>query len=83
MARVSMQYDVLNFTTLNATLGRFEASEGAQAREHFEHLVPGQNLVILDRGYLSRSLFYEFNQIGVDFCIRLRGDWWLEVRKME
>lgn len=82
IAKISMLYDVLNYTTLDAEIARNDSDERKMALQHLNYVVPGQDLLILDRGYPSYGLVYELQQKKVDFCIRLRGDWWLDVRKM-
>lgn len=82
VARISMLYDVLNFTTLDACIDRYDVAETKLARKHLEQVVPGKDLLILDRGYPSLGLLFELKMKGIDYCIRMRDDWWLEVRKM-
>jgi hypothetical protein len=82
VARISMLYDVLNFTTLDARIDRYETCERALARKHFDYVDPVKDLLLLDRGYPSLPLMFEMQQRGIDYCIRMREDWWLEVRNM-
>lgn len=82
VGRVSMLYDVLNYTTLDAQIDSYETDERDLARRHWHMLEPGKDMLILDRGYPSFSLMFELQMRGIDYCIRLRDDWWLEVRKM-
>ena len=82
VARVSMLYDVLNFTTLDGCIDRYDVPETKLARKHLEQLESGTDLLILDRGYPSLALLFELKMKGIDYCIRMRDDWWLEVRKM-
>jgi hypothetical protein len=82
VARISMLYDVLNFTTLDAQIDKYDTSEGKLARKHFKHVEPGKDLLLLDRGYPSLPFMFELHQQGINYCIRMREDWWLEVRKM-
>lgn len=82
VARTSVLYDVLNFTVLDAEIDRYEVSERNLAYRHIPYLDPGKDIVILDRGYPSLPLMFALKQKGVDYCIRMREDWWLEVRKM-
>lgn len=82
MATISMLYDVLNFTTLDACIDRYDVSETKLARKHLQHVEAGKDLLVLDRGYPSLALMFELQMQGIDYCIRLRDDWWLEVRKM-
>lgn len=82
MARISMLYDVLNLTTLDAQIGTYDTSERDLARQHFPVTQPGEDLVIMDRGYSGFNLAFELQQQGVDYCIRGREDWWPQVQKM-
>jgi len=82
VARISMLYDVLNFTTLDACIDRYDVPETKLARKHLEQLESGTDLLILDRGYPSLALLFELKMKGINYCIRMRDDWWLEVRKM-
>jgi hypothetical protein len=82
VATISMLYDVLNFTTLDACIDRYDVSEVKLARNHLKQVIPGKDLLLLDRGYPSLALMFELKMQGIDYCIRMRDDWWLEVRKM-
>lgn len=82
MARISMMYDVLNLTTLDAQIGTYDTSERDLARRHLPVTKPGEDLVIMDRGYSGFNLAFELQQQGVDYCIRGREDWWPQVQKM-
>lgn len=82
VARISMLYDVLNFTTLDARIDRYDTCERALAKQHFDYIEPVKDLLLLDRGYPSLPLMFEMQQRGIDYCIRMREDWWLEVRHM-
>lgn len=82
MARISMLYDVLNFTTLDAQIESYDTHERTLARKHFPTINPGKDLVIMDRGYSGFSLAFELQKNGIDYCIRGREDWWPEVKAM-
>lgn len=82
MARISMLYDVLNFTTLDAQIGRYTTPERDLARRHFPAIKSGEDLVIMDRGYSGFTLAFELQKKGIDYCIRGREDWWPEVKAM-
>lgn len=85
MAHCSLLYDVLNQVTLDARIGPYKstskkkAGEIALLEEHFPKLQPG-DLVLLDRGYPSILLFFKFITKGFDFCIRMNGTRWNEVK---
>lgn len=85
MATCSMLYDVLNQVTLDARIGPYKntskkkAGELALLEEHLPKLQSG-DLVLLDRGYPSLLLFFKLVTKGVDFCVRMKGSWWNQVR---
>ena len=39
------------------------------------------DLLLLDRSYPSISLFFKLMTKGVDFCVRMKGSWWHQVRQ--
>jgi hypothetical protein len=82
IARISLLYDVLNLTTLDAELGSYSTSEKELAQRHLDKIEAGKDLVLFDRGYASLSLMFELQARQIDYCIRLREDWWLTVREM-
>jgi hypothetical protein len=82
VARISMLYDVLNFTTLDAQIDRYDSDERALLRRHLACIKPGEDLVLLDRGYPSLALMFELHHLGIHYCMRMGDHWWLEVRKM-
>lgn len=82
VARISMLYDVLNFTTLDGQIDSYDTSERALAQRHLRCVNPGEDLLILDRGYPSLPLMFELHQRGIDYCMRMKDGWWLEVRNM-
>jgi hypothetical protein len=46
---------------------------------HTDKLKPG-DLLLAGRAYPSVCLFYLFRSKGVEFCLRMKEDWWLSVR---
>jgi hypothetical protein len=82
VARTSVLYDVLNLTVLDAQIDKYDQSEREMARKHFDVVEPGKDLLLFDRGYPSLGLMFEMQSKGIDYLIRMREDWWLEVRKM-
>lgn len=80
MAIGSMLYDVLNQVTLDAQLAPYKkSSEKVLLESHMEKLT-SKDLLLLDRGYPSIVLFYQLMARGVEFCVRMKGSWWNEVR---
>jgi hypothetical protein len=82
VARMSFLYDVLNLTVLDAQVDRYDVSERALARRHFEHIDKGTDLVLFDRGYPSLSLMFEMQALGITYLIRVRDDFWNEAKQM-
>lgn len=82
MARISMLYDVLNLTTLDAQMDTFYVDERELAKRHLPVIKPGRDLVIMDRGYCGFNLSFELQEQKIDYCIRSRDDWWPEVKQM-
>ena len=85
MAIGSMLYDVLNQVTVDAQLapyknmGNKKNSERALLEKHLPKLTPN-DLLLLDRGYPSIALFFQLMAQGIEFCVRMKGSWWKEVR---
>jgi hypothetical protein len=85
MATCSLLYDVLNQVTLDAQIGPYKnsskkkAGESALLKDHLPKMKNG-DLVLFDRGYPSKLLFFKLIAQGVDFCMRMKGSWWKEVR---
>ncbi len=83
MATVSICYDVLNLVTLDARIDRFDCSEQTLLKQHIQAIEFKQHdIVLLDRGYPSISLMYSLHQRGIGFCIRMKDNWWVEVKNM-
>jgi len=82
VARMSMLYDVLNLTTLDGQIDKYDTSERELTYRHFNSIELGKDLLLLDRGYPGLPLMFELQQRGIHYCIRMREDWWLEVRRM-
>ncbi|MCD6543847.1 MAG: IS4 family transposase [Flavobacteriaceae bacterium] len=86
MAIGSMLYDVLNQITIDAQLSPYKntnnkrGSERALLEKHMPKLKQG-DLLLLDRGYSSFALFFLLKAQNIEFCVRMKGSWWKEVRK--
>ena len=79
MALISLLYDPLNLLTIDSQIGAWSQSEQSMFLRHVEKLQSG-DLLLADRGYPSIYLFYLLRYKGVDFCFRMKEDWWLAVR---
>ena len=76
-------YDVFNQITLNAKLDAFKVHETTLFKQQLEEIdFMDNDLMLLDRGYPSVGLLYELGQRNIDFCVRLKDNWWKEVNKM-
>jgi len=76
----SMLYDVFNHVTLDASLAPYTTSEQTLLLGHLDKASAG-DLLLLDRGYPSIFLFFLLKARGLEFCVRLKEDWWLQVKK--
>ena len=83
LAKVSLIYDVLNLVTLNAKIDTFQTHETALLKQQLEEVRFVKNdILLLDRGYPSFALLYELQAKEIDFCIRLKDNWWKEINTM-
>jgi len=84
VAIASMLYDVLNQLVIDAQIAPFKSKNGERAllSRHIEKLEKG-DLLLLDRGYPSLLLFFHLMAMGVDFCVRMKGSWWKQVRSFK
>jgi hypothetical protein len=78
MALASMLYDVHNLVVLDAQIDRYDASERDLMRAHLDFVDKG-DLLLLDRGYGCFWLLFLLKAKGIEFCIRMKDDWWKEV----
>lgn len=81
LARTSILYDVLNLMTIDAQISPLVKGERLMLKEQIKFLKPG-DILLADRGYPSYALMFELIANGIDFCIRMKETWWLEVRKI-
>jgi hypothetical protein len=79
LALCSFLYDPLNLLTLDAQLSPYASSEREMLYRHLEKVESG-DLLLLDRGYPSLSLMFELTARGIHFCMRMKEDWWLQVK---
>ena len=79
LAMGSMLYDVLNQITLDAQLAPYASSERDLLMLHVEKVNQG-DLLLLDRGYPCFWLLFLLKAKGIEFCVRLKEDWWLKVK---
>ena len=73
----SILYDVLNQIVLDGKLAPYDSSERELLIEHLDKLGP-QDLLLLDRGYSGKWVLFLLLAKGIDFCVRMNKDWWLD-----
>ena len=78
LATVSFLYDVGNYLTLDAQVADKDGSEKSMLYKHLEKAGPG-DLLLLDRGYPSKALFSILSSKRIEFCVRMKENWWLPV----
>ena len=82
MARTLMIYDTLNHMTLHGGITTMEQSETSLLWQGLEHIDLGRrDLLIFDRYYASHLLFFYLHKRGVQFCFRMKSQWWKVVEK--
>ena len=79
LATGSMLYDVLNLLTIDAEIAPYVESERDLLMQHMDKIEKG-DLLLLDRGYPSFWLLFLLAAKGIEFCVRLKDDWWTSVR---
>lgn len=79
IARASVLYDVLNLVAIDSQIDCYKTSEKELLSKHLEYLKP-DDLLLMDRGYPSKALFFQLMAKGVHFCARMKEDWWLELK---
>ena len=80
LALASFLYDSLNLLTLDAGIAAYSASERDLLYHHLEKVKSG-DLLLLDRGYPSIALLFLLMAKGIEFCVRMKEDWWLSVKE--
>lgn len=80
LALASFLYDPLNLITLDAQIAPYSASERDLLYQHLAKVKPG-DLLLADRGYPSIALMFLLKAKGIEFCLRMKEDWWLSVKE--
>jgi hypothetical protein len=78
----SVLYDCLNYLCLDSDLAPFDGSERDLLLNHLQHIEAG-DLLLLDRGYPCFWLLFLLKAKKIDFCVRLKDNWWLEVNEFQ
>ena len=72
----SVLYDPLNQICIDSEIeGIDKFSEIDLLLRHLQHVKEG-DVLILDRFYPSKWLFFLLIAKGIDFCVRMKKDWW-------
>lgn len=82
LALASVLYDPINQVTLDAELGPYASDERSYLYKHLAKVEKG-DLLLLDRGYPTFELLFSLAGRGIEFCVRMKENWWLPVRKFE
>jgi len=80
LALASVLYDVLNQVTIDAQIAPYSESEGDLLSMHMDKIKQG-DLLLLDRGYPCFWLLFMLKARGIEFCVRLKDNWWLKVKE--
>ena len=80
LAMASMLYDVLNQITIDAEIAPYSSSERDLLMKHIDKTKAG-DILLLDRGYPCVWLLFLLKARGVEFCVRMKEDWWLTVKE--
>lgn len=77
MGRVLMVYDTLNHLTIHGSIASIEESETSMLWKCLPDLKVGKDdILVFDRLYASHLLFFYLQKLGVQFCFRMKKDWW-------
>jgi hypothetical protein len=72
-------YDCLNQITIDAQLAPLASGERDLLMLHMDKIKSG-DMLLLDRGYPCFWLLFLLKTRQVDFCVRLKDNWWLKVK---
>jgi len=76
----SMLYDVLNQITIDSKLAPDSSRERDLLLQHLDKVKEG-DMLLLDRDYTCFWLLFLLKAKGIEFCVRLKEDWWLKVKE--
>jgi len=77
MGRMLMMYDTINHITLHGSVDKFEESESSMLWKSLPQIdLSSNDLLIFDRFYASHLLFFYLRKRGVQFCFRMKKNWW-------
>lgn len=78
MAMGSILYDPLNQIALDSQIAPYASSELDLLVKHLEY-IQEKDVLLLDRGYPCFWLLFLLKAKKIDFCVRLKDNWWLKV----
>lgn len=78
LAVCSVLYDCLNLMPLDAHIAHSQTGERELLLRHLEH-VKETDLLLLDRGYPCLWLLFLLTAKKINFCMRIKKDWWLKI----
>lgn len=82
MARSLMIYDTINHLTLHGSMDKLEESEIAMLWKCLPQAEFRENdLLIFDRYFASHLLFFYLHHRSVQFCFRMKSNWWKVVER--
>ena len=80
LALCSLLYDPLNQLVLDSQIAPFVSSEHTLLENHLPRINEG-DILLLDRGYACFWLLFLLTAKKIDYCVRLKDDWWLKVKR--
>ena len=80
LALASTLYDVFNQITLDAQIAPYSDSEIDLLNKHMDKIRQG-DLLLLDRGYPCFWLLFLLKAKKIEFCVRVKDNWWLKVKE--
>ena len=79
-ALASILYDVLNHISIDDEIAPYSSSELHLLTKHLDKVEKGDLLLLLDKGYPCFWLLFLLKAKGIEFCVRLKDNWWLKVK---
>lgn len=77
LGRLFQMYDVLNNQTLDCDIDRFDVSEIEMLYKSLSNFTFQENdLFLFDRYFASFLLFFYLKSKKVNFCFKMKKDWW-------
>ena len=80
MAVGSLLFDPLNSISIDSQLASYTTGEIDLLIQHLPYIKEG-DVLLLDRGYPCFWLLFLLTAKKIDFCVRLKDDWWKLVKE--